>query len=113
MASSAVYRLGIALLVLVAGAVWAASRTAGVEGQGGPLWIYVGTYTNGGSSKGIYRFDMDPATGNLTQRALAGEATDPSFLAIHPNHRFLYAVGEVDNFGGKKSGAVNAFAIDP
>jgi 6-phosphogluconolactonase len=113
MALSGVYRLGIPLLVMVGAASYAGSRSPGVEGEGAPLWVYVGTYTNGGSSKGIYRFEMDPATGNLTRRALAGEAADPSFLAIHPNHRFLYAVGEIDNFGGKKSGAVNAFAIDP
>jgi 6-phosphogluconolactonase len=76
------------------------------------LWVYVGTYT-GGPSKGIYRFNLDPATGTLTNRALAAETTNPSFLAIHPNHRFLYAVGEIDNFNGQKTGAVSAFAIDP
>jgi 6-phosphogluconolactonase len=74
-------------------------------------WVYVGTYTQAGS-KGIYRFELDPATGKLTSRALAAETANPSFLASHPNRRFLYAVGEIDNFGGKKSGAVSAFAID-
>ena len=44
---------------------------------------------------------------------LAGKTVNPSFLAIHPNHKFLYAVGEVEDFKGKKSGGVNAFAIDP
>ncbi len=76
------------------------------------LWVYVGTYT-GAKSKGIYRSELDPATGKLTTPVLAGESTNPSFLAIHPNRRFLYAVNEVGNFGGKKSGAVSAFAIDP
>jgi 6-phosphogluconolactonase len=75
------------------------------------LWVYVGTYT-GKNSKGIYRFDFDLATGKLTNQALAGETTNPSFLAIYPNGRFLYAVGEVDSVGGKKGGAVTAFAID-
>jgi 6-phosphogluconolactonase len=76
------------------------------------LWVYVGTYT-GKASKGIYRLELDLATGKLTPRGLAAEATNPSFLAIHPNRRFLYAVSEVGSFGGKKSGAVGAFAIDP
>src|SRR5262249_40878360 len=76
------------------------------------FWVYVGTYT-GKDSKGIYRLELDPATGKLTGPELAGETANPSFLAIHPNRRFLYAVGEVGDFNGKKTGAVSAFAIDP
>src|SRR5262249_18545744 len=74
-------------------------------------WAYIGTYT-GRDSKGIYRFDFDPVSGRLSGRALAVAVDNPPFLAVHPNQRFLYAVGEVSQFGGKKSGAVNAFAID-
>src|SRR5438105_8157949 len=74
--------------------------------------LYVGTYT-GKNSKGIYRFDFDPATGKLTGKAVAVEIGNPSFLAIHPNKKFLYAVGESGDFEGKKTGAVNAFKIDP
>ena len=43
-----------------------------------------GTYS-GGSSKGIYRADIDAATGALTNPQVAGETTSPSFVAIHPN----------------------------
>jgi 6-phosphogluconolactonase len=75
------------------------------------LWVYVGTYTRTGS-KGIYRLELDLASGKLTPRGLAVATSEPSFLAIHPNHRFLYAVGEVDDFGGKSSGAIRAFTID-
>jgi 6-phosphogluconolactonase len=75
------------------------------------LWAYLGTYT-GGKSKGIYRCELDPATGKLSEPALAAETKNPSFLAVHPNHRFLYAVGEISDFGGKKAGAVSAFALD-
>ncbi len=74
--------------------------------------VYVGTYTEG-KSKGIYLLELDPASGALTSRRLAAEAVNPSFLAIHPSRRFLYAVGEVDDFGGKKAGGVSAFAINP
>src|SRR5437870_5773083 len=73
--------------------------------------LYVGTYT-GKNSKGIYRFDFDPAPGKLTGKAVAVEIGNPSFLAIHPNKQFLYAVGESGDFEGKKTGAVNAFKID-
>jgi 6-phosphogluconolactonase len=75
--------------------------------------VYVGTYTaEGSTSKGIYAYRFDPATSELTAVGLAAETTNPSFLAVHPNHRFLYAVNEVSNYKGQKSGAVSAFAID-
>jgi len=75
------------------------------------LWVYVGTYTQG-KSQGIYRFSMDLSSGKLTPAGVVKVGDSPSFLAIHPNHRFLYAVNEVGNFGGQKSGGVSAFAID-
>src|SRR5271167_5014238 len=76
--------------------------------------MYVGTYTTeaGSTSKGIYAYGFDPDTAELTPLGLAAETTNPSFLAIDPNHRFLYAVNEVGNYKGEKSGAVSAFAID-
>ncbi|MCI0681156.1 MAG: lactonase family protein, partial [Gemmataceae bacterium] len=40
------------------------------------------------------------------------ETTSPSFLAIHPTGKFLYAVGETASFQKQKSGAVSAFALD-
>jgi 6-phosphogluconolactonase len=77
----------------------------------GTYWVYVGTYTNKGS-KGIYKLDLDASTGMLSKPELAGEVASPSFLTVHPGRQFLYAVGETGDFGGKKAGAVNAFAID-
>jgi 6-phosphogluconolactonase len=77
------------------------------------LMVYVGTYTSSGKSKGIYLFEMNLATGALTPKGLSAETVNPSFLAVHPSCRFLYSVGEISDFAGKKSGAVNAFAIDP
>jgi 6-phosphogluconolactonase len=76
--------------------------------------MYVGTYTTeaGSTSKGIYAYSFDPDNAELTPLGLAAETTNPSFLAVHPNHRFLYAVNEVGNYKGEKSGAVSAFAID-
>jgi 6-phosphogluconolactonase len=76
--------------------------------------VYVGTYTAeaGSTSKGIYAYRFDPVTGDLTSIGVAAETTNPSFLAVHPNHRFLYAVNEVGKYKGEKSGAVSAFAID-
>jgi 6-phosphogluconolactonase len=75
--------------------------------------MYVGTYTQEGStSKGIYVYRYDPGNAQLTSIGLAAQAINPSFLAVHPNHQFLYAVNEVGDYKGQKSGAVSAFAID-
>ncbi len=74
--------------------------------------VYFGTYT-GIRSKGIYASKFDSATGKLSEPELAVETKSPSFLAVHPNERFLYAVGEMTVLGDKRAGAVNAFAIAP
>jgi 6-phosphogluconolactonase len=89
-----------------------ASRTPAGEQRAETLLVYVGTYT-GPKSKGIYVLRMDRASGALTAPEVAAEVANPSFLAVHPSRRFLYAVGEVGSFAGRKSGAVSAFAILP
>ena len=79
----------------------------------GKYLLYVGTYTQEGSkSKGIYAYRFDPSTGESTSLGLAAETTNPSFVAIHPNGHFLYAVNEVGNYEGANSGGVSAFSID-
>jgi 6-phosphogluconolactonase len=75
--------------------------------------VYVGTYTGVKKGKGIYLCRLDTAAGKLSSPELAAETVNPSFLAIHPSRRFLYAVGEMSTFSGKKCGAVSAFAIAP
>ena len=74
--------------------------------------VYVGTYT-GQDSKGIYVCRFNSRTGEITEAEVAAEVKNPSFLAIHPNRRFLYAVTESGDFDGKNTGAVSAFSIDP
>src|SRR5437867_619749 len=76
-----------------------------------PILVYIGTYT-GAKSRGIYVSRLDAATGRLSAPELAAETKSPSFLAVHPNGRFLYAAGEMSNFAGKKEGAVSAFRIE-
>src|SRR5688572_30820114 len=66
--------------------------------------VYVGTYT-GQKSKGIYAFRMSK-DGKLAPLGLVAETPSPSFLAIHPNEKYLYAANE------KNDGTVSAFAID-
>jgi 6-phosphogluconolactonase len=86
---------------------------AAPAGHAAKYLVYVGTYTEAGSdSKGIYAYNFEPATATITPIGLAAATTSPSFLAVHPNRRFLYAVNEVGNYKGQKSGAVSAFSID-
>ncbi len=73
---------------------------------------YIGTYTAKTNSKGIYAYKFDSEKGQLTAIGVAAESVDPSFLAVHPNGKYLYAVNEVGNYNGSVSGAVSAFAID-
>lgn len=79
--------------------------------KAGKLRVYLGTYTEK-KSKGIYAFDFDLATGRATEPQLVAETTAPSFLAIHPNQKYLYAVNEVANYEGSKNGYVTAYSID-
>jgi len=76
------------------------------------LRVYVGTYTRGGESQGIYACELDLSTGALTNLRVATETVNPSFLAIHPNRKFLYSVSEVETSDGKRGGGVAAFEID-
>src|SRR5262252_4757769 len=79
----------------------------------GNYLFYIGTYTeNGSKSKGIYAYRYDAATQEITPMGLAAETVNPSWVALHPNGRFLYAVNEVQNYNGPNSGGVSAFAID-
>jgi 6-phosphogluconolactonase len=73
--------------------------------------VYIGTYT-GEKSQGIYTSVLKLDTGTLTEPELAAETVNPSFLAIHPKERLLYAVNEVGNFKGNPGGGVSAFKID-
>lgn len=102
-------------------AAWSQSASAA------EYFVYFGTYTgfvymNEGlpsgvsHSKGIYVSRFRPATGEVTRPELAAEVQNPSFLAIHPNRRFLYAVTEDPSSLGPEfdhESFVSAFAIDP
>src|SRR4028119_95867 len=75
------------------------------------LMMYIGTYTNG-KSEGIYLYKLNPTTGELTHAGTTKGVSNPSFLAIDPRRKFLFAVNEIGDFEGKKSGAVSSFAIN-
>jgi 6-phosphogluconolactonase len=77
----------------------------------GSMLVYIGTYTNGTKSKGIYVSKLDTETGKLSPPELAAESPSPSFLATHPNEKFLYAVNEAGVYADG-TGGVSAFEIN-
>jgi 6-phosphogluconolactonase len=81
------------LLVLPAGA-FGAEYIAYIAGSGSQ------------NATGIYGYRFDSKSGKLQPMGVSGEIERPSFLAIHPNRRYLYAVS------GGSGGTVTAFGID-
>ncbi len=74
--------------------------------------LYVGTYSDRGS-KGIYVLEFDRTNEELKEIQTLEGKESPSFLAVHPNGKYLYAVyGEGIN-ADDKNGTVAAFSIDP
>ncbi|MCM3301423.1 lactonase family protein [Streptomyces pseudogriseolus] len=72
----------------------------------GPRPLYLGTYTSvDGGGEGIGLATYDPVTGRITGAGVVGGVGDPSFLAVHPDGRTLYAVNE------REDGAVTAVRL--
>ena len=79
--------------------------------RAGELLVYVGTYTSG-KSEGIYLYRFSLSSGELKHVTTTKGVKDPSYLTLSPNRRFLYAVNELEEFSGKKSGALSAFGVN-
>jgi 6-phosphogluconolactonase len=108
--------LTLMLLMLAApGVAQAQVQRSAAIGSAGVYWVYVGTYTSGEDpdrSRGIYLMELDVRSGMLDAPRLAVATPNPSFLAIHPNREYLYAVNEMGEILGRRDGGVSAFAID-
>jgi len=98
---------------LVAAAALSGLRSTVARAQSTRMRAYVGTYTGkDGNGEGIYVFDYELGNGALRNRRLAARTPSPSWIAVHPSRKFLYAVNEVADYAGG-SGSVSAFAIEP
>lgn len=95
--------------------------------------VYVGTYTDPSAqagyevsperpvmgmtgptgSDGIYVFGYEPESGDWTPLGSAGGVPNPSFLALDPGERFLFAVNETLEGRGEETGGVSSFALEP
>ena len=78
-----------------------------------PTFVYFGTDTAHGVSKGIYLSRWDAAGGKLTEPVLAADVVRPAYLAagtVHGTAGVLYAVAEGTDASTSR---VLSFAIDP
>lgn len=85
-----------------------ATRPAARPGRKDPLPhpLYLGTYTSvEGGGTGIGLAAYDPASGRITGSGTIPHVPDPSYLALHPDGRTLYAVDE------RQDGAVTAVRV--
>ncbi|MFJ7073979.1 lactonase family protein [Streptomyces sp. NPDC098781] len=72
----------------------------------GPRPLYLGTYTSvEGGGEGIGLATYDPVSGAIVGTGTIRDVADPSYLALHPNGRTLYAVDE------REDGAVTAVRL--
>jgi 6-phosphogluconolactonase len=113
------------VLALALVLVFCTGRPAAAQAK--EYFLYSGTYTGfqyvlhgnpaGQShSEGIYVSRFRPATGDLSEAKLAAKISNPSFLAISPDHRFLYAASEDPTSAGPArdhESYIAAYAIDP
>ncbi|MFO0979572.1 MAG: lactonase family protein [Planctomycetaceae bacterium] len=81
------------------------------EAMADKVRIYIGTYTEG-LSKGVYTCEFDDEAGTLSEPVLAAELKNPSFLAIHPSGKFVYAVNEISEGPGRGQGGVTALKVN-
>ena len=101
-------------------AVAALAAALGAASTAHAARAYIGTYTpdpadprsssNGG--QGIYLVNIDDASGAPSGLKLAAKDLSPSWVTLSADHKFLYAVNEVNSFGANKSGSITAYAVD-
>lgn len=84
-----------------------------------PILAYAGTYSSPegpegsqGRGEGIYLFQMDPSTGELAQRQVFRNRSNPSWLEFDPSQTHLYSADETQTFEGAPSGSVSAYSIN-
>jgi 6-phosphogluconolactonase len=75
-----------------------------------PKFLLVGTQT-AATSKGIYAYTFNSATGDLEQIGLAAAADNPTFLALSPKGDVLFVANELDHYEGKPGAAVSSYAL--
>ncbi|RXK61991.1 lactonase family protein [Lacibacter luteus] len=71
--------------------------------------LFIGSFTGGKPDTGIYVYELNTSTGKLTHRSTVEKITNPSYLTVSPNGRFLYACTDTKL---PHNGSITAFSID-
>jgi 6-phosphogluconolactonase len=108
---SIITRFGALTAFALAIVVAAHAQTASLSEPAIKTRVYISTFTEHGGD-GIYLAELNPSAGDLRLIRLVADVRKASFLALHPNHRYLYSTCEVDDYHDAKGGAVAAFKID-
>ena len=101
-----------------AAAPWLSAMGATASGSASARFAYVGSYTRdapggtagGPPSLGIHVYALRPQGGWRLIQVM--ESENPSYLAVHPSRRFLYAINEIEQWQGLPRGTAEAYAID-
>lgn len=79
------------------------------SGQNSRTFLFVGSYTDGKPDKGIYVYDFNPETGRLREVTTAQDCTNPAFLTLSVDGKFLYACTETQL---PDAGSISAFSFN-
>ncbi len=102
-------------------AIAALAALSGSAGAANAARAYIGTYTPNpaephayanGSGEGLYLVNVDEVSGAPSGLKLVAKDQSPSWFVLSANHKFLYAVNEIDTYGPNKSGSITAYAVD-
>ena len=82
------------------------------------IFVFVGTYTQTGAGlperpEGLFVFKLNPSSGSLEPVQAVTGVSNPTFLSLTPDNRYLYAVNELVEFKGQAGGGISAFSVDP
>lgn len=72
--------------------------------------LIIGTYTQPGKSEGLYVYEFNSVTGELSYKNKATGVVNPSFLTISENQKYVYSVNET---GRETPGGVSSFQFEP
>jgi 6-phosphogluconolactonase len=68
--------------------------------------LLIGSY-----STSISRYSID-SSGSLAYLGESSVDQNPSWISLSSDHRILFAVDEIENYGGDYSGAVSSYAVN-
>ena len=77
--------------------------------QKSKTYLFTGTYTDGKPDNGIYIYQFNNKTGDLTLSSTSQNLINPSYLNLSPDGKYLYACTDTKL---PKHGSVTAFKID-